>query len=292
MRRAGFILAFLGPAVAVYGLFVVWPLAQAFLLSLYRWRGVSAKRTFVGLDNFKELVGDAAFGRALGNNLWLLLGAGLALFALAIVLALAMQRAGRLARSLRAVYLFPQVVSLVVVAVLWQFLYNPSFGLIDSGLRAVGSPTLERGWLGDLRTALPAVGVALVWYALGFYVMLFSTGLKQIPEEVMEAAELDGARGARLFWSVSWPLLWSVRRVAAVYVVITVMNTFALVHLMTAGGPDRRTEVMLTYLYEAAFENSKFGYATALAVANFAVAMALSMLLLWWTRRNPEAVRA
>lgn len=218
---------------------------------------------------------------------------GLAILALAVALAVAMDRAGKTARFLRGIYLFPQVVSLVVVAILWQFLYNPSFGLIKAGFAGIGAKSLsEQVWLGDPRTALPAVGVAFAWYVLGFYIMLFATGLKQIPQEVNEACALDGAHGLTKFRYVTWPMLWPVKRIAVTYMVINVMNIFALVFLMTKGQPDRKTEVMLTYLYEQAFTNGQFGYATALAVVNFVVAMALSLLLMWLFRRNPEAARA
>ena len=121
--------------------------------------------------------------------------------------------------------------------------------------------------------------------------MLFSAGLRGIPAEVQEAAELDGALGWRGFWKVTWPMLWSIKRIAVVYVVINVMNAFALIFIMTSGGPDRSTEVMLTYLYEQAFKNSQYGYATALAVINFVVAMLLSVIILFIYRKNPEGAR-
>lgn len=290
--RTGFTIAFLSPAVLLYVIFVVWPLLQAFVTSMYRWRGVSGRRTFIGFENFERLGEDGVFWQALRNNMWLLLVGGAVVLILALLLSHAMEGAGRTSRMLRGVYLFPQVISLVVVAILWQFLYNPSFGLIKSGFESVGAKGLaEQVWLGDPKTALPAVGAAFVWYVLGFYIMLFSTGLRGIPDEVNEAAALDGARGLTKFARVTWPMLWSVRRVAIVYLVINVMNIFALVYLMTKGQPDRKTEVMLTYLYEQAFTNGQFGYATSLAVANFVVAMGLALLLMFIFRKNPEEAR-
>jgi len=276
--------------VIVYGGFVVWPLIQALIFSLYSWRGVSARRVYVGLGNFRKLADDTAFWQAVRNNLWLLVVAGAVTIALAVTVAHAMRAKGRLSGALRSIYLFPQVVSMVVVAVLWQFIFNPK-GLLNAGLEGVGLQRFTHTWLGESAWALPAVGVAFVWYALGFYIMLFATGLQGIPEEVGEAAELDGSRGWHRFRTVTWPLLWSVKRVAVVYLVINVMNLFALVFLMTRGGPDRKSEVMLTYLYEQAFVNSQFGYATALAVGNFVVVMALSLLILFAFRRNPAEAR-
>jgi N-acetylglucosamine transport system permease protein len=295
MRRPGerlFIAGFLAPAVLLYAAFVVWPLLQAFQFSLYRWRGVSDQRTFVGLKNFTDLAADLVFRKAVFNNLEMLVVAGIAVIVLAVAIAHALQGSGRLAKLTRGVVLFPQVISLVVVAVLWQNILDPQLGLVNGGLKALGLDRFSRTWLGDPKTAFGSVGVAFVWYALGFYVMLFAAGLKAIPADVIEASELDGATGFRRFRAITWPMLWSIKRVAVVYLTISVMNVFALVFLMTKGGPDRASEVMLTYLYENAFTDYQFGYATAIAVANFAVVMILSVVILMAYRRNPEVSRA
>ena len=292
LTRNSFILAFLSPALLLYFGFVFYPLVQAFQLSLYRWRGLSLHKTYIGLQNYGQLIHDDIFLKSLEHNLWLLIVGGILIFILGLAIANAMQRDSRLVRATRAIVLFPQVISLVVVAILWMFLYNPSFGLIDSGLSAVHLPSLAHAWLGESSTALPAVTITFIWYAVGFYVMLFGAGMKAIPEEVIEAAELDGSKGFHKFRKITWPLLWSVKRVAAVYVVVNVMNVFALVFLMTQGGPDRHTEVMLTYLYEKAFADNEFGYAASLAVANFIIAMLLSFAILAWTRRDPTEARS
>jgi N-acetylglucosamine transport system permease protein len=287
--RGWFIAAFLGPATLIYGLFVVYPLLEAFGFSLYRWRGVSQRRTFLGARNFTKLAGDDAFHKALHNNLVLLLVGGVATISLAVALAHGLQGSGKVARTLRGIILFPQIISLVVVAVLWMFLFNPGFGLLTSGLKAIGLGGWVHTWIGEPQTALGSVGVAFVWYAVGFYTMLFAAGLRALPAEVQEAAALDGAIGIRRFWNVTWPMLWSVKRVAIIHFTISVMNVFALVYLMTRGGPDRATETLLTYLYESAFTHSEFGYATAIAVVNFVLVMALAGGIMFWLRRDPEA---
>jgi N-acetylglucosamine transport system permease protein len=291
-RRGLFIAGFLAPAVVLYGLFVVWPVAEAFAFSMYRWRGVSEHRTFVGLDNFVRLGSDPVFRLSLGHNLIFLCVGGAAIMALGLAIAHAVHGSGRGVRALRGVYLFPQIISGVVVAILWMFIYNPSFGVLNGVLKVLGLEALALDWLGTPRTALPALVVTFVWHGVGFYIMLFSAGLRTIPEEVHEAALLDGVSGVRLFFSITLPMLWAVMRVAMVYVVIGALNVFALVFLMTVGGPDRRTETMLTYLYEQAFKNSEFGYATALAVANFAIVMLLAGLVMALFRRNPQDARA
>lgn len=288
--RTAFIVSFLAPAVIVYGWFVVWPFIQALQFSAYSWRGLSMNRKFIGAKNFDKLTHDDVFWKAVSHNLWLLVVCGVAVVVLSVAIAHGMRGGSKTARVLRGVYLFPQVISLVAVAVLWQFIFNPQ-GLLNGGLRQIGLGKLAQTWLGDPKFALPAVGVAFVWYVLGFYIMLFSAGIRSVPEETFEAAELDGSRGLHRFWKVTWPLLWSVKRVAVVYLVVNVFNIFVLVLLMTRGGPDRRSEVMLTYLYEKAFSEYQFGYATALAVGNFLVIMLMSLAMLFWFRKDPSERR-
>ena len=290
--RGWFIAVFLAPATLIYGLFVVYPLLQSFGISLFRWRGVSQRKTFIGAENFTKLATDDAFLKALHNKLVLLFVGGFATIALAVALAHGLQGAGKVARTLRGIILFPQIISLVVVAVLWMFLFNPGFGLLTSGLKAIGLGGWVHTWIGEPKTALGSVGVAFVWYAVGFYTMLFAAGLRALPAEVQEAAELDGAAGLRRFWYVTWPMLWSVKRVAITHFTIAVMNVFALVFLMTRGGPDRATETLLTYLYQSAFIHSEFGYATAIAVVNFVLVMVLAGGIMFWFRRDPQEARA
>ncbi len=247
-------------------------------------------RKFVGFSNFIKLFHDNFFWNAAGNNIKLLVGAGFITIVLAVALAHALKGGGPAAKLLRSVYLFPQVISLVAVAVMWSFIFNPQ-GLLNGGLNELKLKNLTQTWLGDPKFALISVGVAFIWFVLGFYIMLFAAGLQNIPEETFEAAELDGALGLRRFWSITWPLLWSVKKVAVVYLVVNVFNIFALVQLMTRGGPDRASDVMLSYLYEKAFTQSQFGYATAMALGNFVIIMSLSVITLFLFRRDPTERR-
>jgi N-acetylglucosamine transport system permease protein len=288
--RGPFIALFLAPAAILYAVFVILPLLQAFQYSVYRWHGLSKKATFVGAENFTRLFKDENFQKAVSHNLLLLVFAGLATIVIAVSVAHGLTGSTRLAKTLRGVVLFPQMVSIVAVAVLWQFIFNPQFGLVTSALHALGMKDVPT-WLGEPKTALPSVGVAFIWFAAGFYIMLFSAALRALPAEVTEAAELDGATGFRRFWRVTWPMLWAVKRVAIVHLTITVMNVFVLVLLMTRGGPDRATETMLTYLYEQAFTNSQFGYATAIGVVCLFVVLIVSLAILFAMRHNPEESR-
>lgn len=294
MRRAnGFRIAFLAPAVLLYGLFVLWPFIQTLSLSLYSWRGVSGQKRFVGVENYQKLWNDKDYWQSVHNSLWMLFVAGIALIIIGVVMAHAIQGKDRLARMVRATYLMPHVVSLVAVASIWLFLLNPSFGLLSGLLKALGVLPPKAGWLGDSSTALPGVTASFIWYAAGFYIMLFAAGLKNIDGEVIEASELDGARGWTRFWRVTWPLLWSVKRVAITYVAINVVSVFALVQVMTNGGqPDRHTQMPLNYLYERSFGNSQFSYGITTGVANLALTMLVSIAILFFFRKDPTGRQA
>jgi N-acetylglucosamine transport system permease protein len=260
---------------------------QAFGYSFFKWSGLSQNKQFVGLTNFKELFHDNVFWLALLHNAEIFLFGGGTIVLVGLGIAHAMQGNGRFTKALRSVYLFPNIMSLVVVAILWQFLFNPRMGLLNAAVELFGKQKHRIDILGTPGTALPGVIITFIWFAVGFYIMLFSAGIRQIPEEVVEASKLDGAEGFVRFKKITLPLLWSVGRIALVYLVINTLNVFALVFLMTNGGPDRKTEVMLTYLYEQAFVNSDYGAATALAVANFIIVMAVSGLILRFTRKDP-----
>ena len=290
--RSLFIASFLAPSVLLYGLFVVWPFLQTFYLSVFRFRGVSSKKTYVGTQYFEALTKDDVFLQCLKNVGFLLVVGGGVVLIVSIALAHALQSKGPMAKFLRSVYLFPQVISVVAVAVLWRFIYQPQGGLLNGILKPLGIMPPENGWLGSTTSALPSVTVAWIWLSLGFYTMLFAAGLKGIPEEVNEAAALEGVTGWRKFWAITWPLLWSIKRVAVVYIVINVMNVFGLVYVMTQGQPARKTETLLTYLYEQSILNSKFGYAAALATFNFVVILVITLVVMLMFRRDPQAARS
>jgi ABC-type sugar transport system permease subunit len=296
VRRRGqglFVAGFLSPALGLYLYFVVWPLVQALRLSLYRWSGMSAHATFVGLENYRTLLADPVVGVSFRNTALLVVACATFLVFAGVGLAHVVNSQGRMAAAVRSVYLYPHAVSLVVVAILWYFILSPQAGLLNNILRSLGLGAWAQPWLGQPQTALTGVGAAFCWYALGFYALLFAAGIKNLPEEVGEAASLDGSTGWHRFWRVTWPMLWSIKRVAVVYAVVNVVNIFALVVVMTRGGdPDRATETTLTYLYEQGFEVSKFGYASAIAAANLVAVLAVSTAILAWFRRSPMEARA
>jgi ABC-type sugar transport system permease subunit len=177
---------------------------------------------------------------------------------------------------MRAIYFLPNVTSLAAVAFVWEWLLNPEYGLINAALRGAGFKAL--GWLSDPTLAMPTVAAVGVWHGLGFSVLIYLAGLKSVPEEVLEAAKIDGAGSWQSFRHVTWPLLTPTTMFLTIMGVIGGFQVFQSVYIMTGGGPLDKTRVYLYYLWQTAFQNLDFGYASAMAVLLFAIVMALTLL--------------
>jgi N-acetylglucosamine transport system permease protein len=293
--RLRFLLGALVPALVLHVVFVLSPYAQAFYLSLTDWTGVAGAAHFVGVDNFARLAGDSLFLDAVRNNAVMLAVVPLVTIGLGLFLASMLHLGGRGGRrgiagssAYQIVYFFPQLLSLVVVAVLWQFVYNPNTGLLNGALRGIGLGGLARSWLAEPKLALPAVMAVLIWSSVGFYMVLFSAAIDGIPKELFEAALLDGAGGWATFRRVTLPLVRDTVQVAFVYLGIIALDGFAVVQIMTVGpgGPDGATEVIGTSLYRTAFSYGKFGYASSMGVALFFATLTLAVLALRAGRRD------
>ncbi|MFN3653224.1 MAG: carbohydrate ABC transporter permease [Armatimonadota bacterium] len=286
--EAGFIAALLAPGLLLYGLLVLWPMVQSFYVSLHRWRGLSGNMVFVWFENYQFLLQDERFRAALWHNFVFFVMVAVSTLVLALFFANAMSQNLRGAEFFRAVFLFPNVVSIVAVSTLWMFLYNPQWGLINDSLELLGlaDPKDPKIWLAKPETVLPSLAVTYVWYVLGFYVLLFRAGIQSISAEVSEAAQIDGATGTQQFWLVTLPLLNDIVRLAVIYLLINCFNLFALVWIMAPpSGTANESEVALTYLYQKGFVEQQFGYSTAIGTVNFVVVMAVTLLLqrLWKT---------
>ena len=283
------IVPFLAPAIVLYVVFVLWPYAQSFYVALTDWRGVSAEKRFVGLQNFATLVADGNFWVALQHNATMLVVLPIVTLSLAIFFAASFTQGGRGipgANFYRVVFFFPQVMAVAIIGILWSFIYNPNFGLLNGFLRLIGLGGLTRTWLGDPATALGAVGLVVVWQAVGFYMVLFVAGMQSIPTSFYEAATLDGANRWTMFWRITLPLMWDNVQVALVYIGIGALDLFTVVQVTTEGGPSRASDVVARYMYATAFQYAQFGYATAIGVSLLFMTLALSVLTLRVTQRE------
>lgn len=273
------IVTFLAPALCLYLVFFVYPMLQSVVLSLYRGNPESGNYTYVGMQNFEKLMHDRMFWTCVRHNIEMVVFAGGTTLVLAMVLALCLTRCTAGRDFFRVVFLFPNVMAMVAVAILWSFIFNPSFGILNAGLRAVGLEQLCRAWLGEPHTALPSLMAVQVWTSAGFYMVLFYAGLLRIPADYLEAARIDGANAFQEFWHITLPLLSEIMKIASIYIVINSLNVFALVFLMNEGQSSRYTNVLLTYLYDQGFKNGNFGYACAIAVTMLVMVLGAGALV-------------
>ncbi len=292
------IISFLALPVALYAVFVIWPYAQAFYLSITDWRGLSSQARVVGFDNYVRLVHDTAFWPALKHNAYLLIALPLITIGLGLFFASMLNVGGRSgraavqgvrgARVYQVVYFFPQVLSISIIAILWQFAYNPNSGLVNGFLRVIGLGSVQPVWLGDPKLVLWAVLAVMVWSNVGFYVVLFSAGMQSIPRDLYEAALLDGAGRGATFFRVTLPLLWDTVQVAWVYLGIVALDAFATIQIMTnnEGGPSRAADVLSLSLYRNAFDYSNFGYACAMGVTLFFLTLTMAVVTMRLSRRE------
>jgi raffinose/stachyose/melibiose transport system permease protein len=278
-ERAATPYLFVAPALLVFGFAVLVPLVVTFGFSFTDWDGFGPL-TLVGLDNYARAARDSLFresfvhaGIYIAATLVLEVLVGLALAGV-----LTARRRGAL--WFRLAIFTPVMLPLVVVAVLWSFVYNPDFGLINAALAAAGLEELQRIWLGDRGTALLAICVVSGWIFAGFFMAIFYAALAQIPDDLIEAARLDGAGEWAIFRRVKVPMIRNALLVAALLCVTGGLQGFDLFYVLTNGGPFGATEVPTTLLVKAVFRHGDVGYGSAMAVVLTVTVVALGLVFL------------
>lgn len=269
------LIVYLLPALAVYTLFFTYPALQAPYVALTKWDGITPPE-YVGLSNFSDLVSNPSWWNAVKNTgfyavLHLVLG-----LALGLLFAVAVRSLPRWRKSVQFVIFAPTVLSSAVVALLWLFIYNPVFGLLNGVLRGIGLDSLAIAWLGNDTTALPAITVASVWAGVGGTMILFMAGLQKIPQDFYDAAAIDGANDWQLFVNITWPLLWEITRILIILAIIGGLQAFGLFYVIAGGFTRPGTDVTGTFIYRTAFVENRYGYATAVGVVLFLIILALT----------------
>lgn len=293
----GTLVLFLAPAFLLYTIFLIFPLAQALFFSLFEWKG-TLRGAFVGMDNFRELLTRFPLNEKLPtaaiHNLVFFVVTMAIQVTLGLLFAVLLQgnRFGK--QFLRTTYVLPFMISPLVVGYVWSLILNPTFGPVNSILRAIGLADLARPWLGDTTTAFPVVMLVNVWFWLGFPMLLFAAGLSAIPEDYAEAARVDGASSWQVFRHVTFPLLIPVFGTVTILTFIRSFNVFGLVWALGGvdGGPAGSTDVLGLLFYRTAFRGGvdAFGLASALAVLMFVAIFGVSMTARWWFRRLEEGL--
>lgn len=277
------------PGLLIYLVFVFYPILETFRTSFYEWDGFSSNRVFVSFQNYIALVTDAQFLKALLNNLTFIIFYSIIPIVIGLFLASLLGRKPLPGLTFFRTGLFlPQILSMVVVGVTWRWIFNPTFGLLNVGLRALGLDALTRAWLGDFQVALPAVGAVGTWVQYGFCMVLFLAGMQRIPEDQYEAAELDGANEFRQLLHITLPSLRAELGVALITTVIAALRVFDLVYVTTRGGPGDSTLVTGFLVYRSAFQQNQLGYASAVATVMTLLIFVISLVILRFQARGEE----
>jgi multiple sugar transport system permease protein len=277
--------AFLAPGLILFSIFTVFALAFAFYLTFREWNILEPEKPFVGLQNYRDMVGDEDFRRSVINTFYFT-GASVPLgmtIGLGIALLLNQQLWGR--TILRTLFFLPVVTPFVVAAIVWKWLYNGDFGPINYYLIKTHLITEPLLWLSDKNLAMPGVVLMSVWTSVGFSMVVYLAALQAVPGELYESARIDGAGAWARFRYVTLPMLAPSTLFLMVMGIIGSFQVFTQIYIMTSGGPVNRTSTMVYYIYESAFKFYEMGYASTLAYALFLLSLVFTALQLRLYRR-------
>ncbi|MEP6987103.1 MAG: sugar ABC transporter permease, partial [Chloroflexota bacterium] len=265
-RKSWTLYLWIAPALIIYTLFKLLPMIAGVFLSLLRWDGIKDP-VFIGLLNYQRMFTDDQLAPAFLHNLQYALGTVTGKILISLLLAILLNQALRGQTFYRTVLFMPVVLSFVVISVLWTWLYNDQFGLINSLLRFVHLDSLAVQWLGDAKYALVSIMFVDIWKWYGFHMVIFLAALQTIPQEYYEAARVDGASRWQQFISITLPQLRPVMVINITLALLGAFNVFDIPYIMTQGGPAGSTNVLALYSYSQAFQFGKLGYGAAISYA-------------------------
>lgn len=270
-------LVLLLPAVLLMAALLIGPVAAVILMSFTDYQLGAPSWAFVGFANYAELYADRVFWTSLVNTLAYVAIVVPTSMALGLGLALLIESGSTLRGFYRSIFFIPVMATLIAMAISWEYMLHPQFGLINLMLKSIGLPA--QSWLTEPALALPTIAVIGVWQLFGFNMVLFLAGLVSIPPHLYEAAVMDGARSSwSRFWLVTWPMLGPVTMFVTVISAIRSFQVFDTVHVLTKGGPSKATEVLLYSMYSEGFEFFRSGLAASIAVVFLAFVLLLTVI--------------
>ncbi|GHV67688.1 sugar ABC transporter permease [Spirochaetia bacterium] len=270
---------FILPFLLLYTLFIIWPVIQGIYVSLHKW-GLMGKIRFLGLSNYSKFLTDKFFWEALWHTTWFVIITVPCLIVVALALALLANRESGLKKLLRVCFYVPSVISVTVVSLIMQKLFSPYTGYLSTMLHSVNilKPGVEIPWLLHPPLIWVVVTSTTVWWTTGFSMMLYISALQDIPVQVYEAAELDGATGAKQLFGITLPLLKPTTYLILLLQIIASFKVFGQIMLISGGGPGGMTRPLIQYIYESAFRQNDLGYAAAMSYALFIILVVLSFV--------------
>lgn len=276
------------PAVILFFIFMIIPTVNVFWMSLFKWGGLSNNKKFVGLNNFIILFKDEKFIKSFQNTLFLIVFVTIVTLVLAISLAAVLIRKDiKFNNFFRIIFYLPNILSVVVISAIFSAILDPNQGIINATLNFFKLDSWKRMWLGDPGTVVWCIAIAMIWQAVGYYMVMYMSAMSSIPESLYEAADLEGASKFNQFFSITLPLVWGTVRTTLTFFIISCINlSFLFVKVMTSGGPDGASESFLGYMYKQAYGNSSYGYGMAIGVVIFLFSFGLSLIISKITERE------
>ena len=281
-KTAFWVAVFLLPNLIGFITFIVFPLLSSLAISFTNWDLISTVE-FVGIDNYKQLMTDKEFWAAFINTITFIIGYLPMVMVFGLACALLLNRKVKFRAFFRAAYFLPVVTSWVAVSLVWKWLFNPSYGLINYFLSFAGIEGLN--WLQDENLAMPAIIITSVWKDIGFVIVLFLGGLQNISTSYYEAADIDGANSWKKFWNITLPLLTPTTFFVTIISLINSFQVFDQVMIMTEGGPGGSTNVLVQNIYNHAFRYFEMGYASAMSWILFIVIFVITSLQMKMQKR-------
>lgn len=274
------ICVFVLPAFILFFAMVILPIFMSGYYSLLEWDGMGEGK-FIWFKNYKDLFTsyDNAFAKSLMNSLVLAAMSVFIQLPISLALALILARGIKGEKFYRTVYFVPVIISTVVIGQLWTKIYHYEYGIVNMILRKVGLESWVRDWLGDTKTALICVFIVVVWQYIGYHMLLMYSAAKSIPEELYEAAKIDGASELTTAFRITIPLMKPILNVCVTFAVVGSLKIFDLVYVLTGGGPLKSTEVPSTLMYTTIFFNNQYGYGSAMAIFIIIECLALTVLI-------------
>ena len=267
------------PALLIYLIFSIIPILISIYYSFMDWNGFGSMK-FVGLQNFIDIAKDPIFWKSVKNNLFVVIASVFGQIPIALGLALLLNRKLKGAKIFRTIGFMPVVISTVVISLTWNMLLNSEFGFVNQLLKVIGLESWQQNWLGDPKLSMISVCVTIIWQFVGLYFIIFLAALQNVPAEVLEAAQIDGASGWKRTFFITIPMIWDTIILAVILCISGSLKTFDLIYVMTNGGPAHSTEVMAIYMYEKTFSSMKYGYGSAVSLYIFV----FSLVLIWVSR--------
>ncbi len=286
--RGRFLFLCIAPATILFLIFMVIPTLNVFRMSLYKRSAYSPTETFVGLENFTKLMKDTNFIISMQNTILLIVVVTLVTFAFALVFAGILTREKLKGQNFfRIIFYIPNILSVVVISAIFSAIYDPTNGMLNSILSFFSGETISIAWKGENLVVLSLI-IAMVWQAIGYYMVMYMASMASVPMSLYESAGLDGAGRITQFFQITIPLIWTnIRTTLTFFIISTINMAFLFVKAMTGGGPNGASEVALSYMYKQAYTNSVYGYGMAIGAVVFIFSFVLSALVNKVTKREP-----